>query len=167
MPRPRSSKLASMFSALRGNRPQDVGQILETKLGGVVEAHEFGFDFDAVALVLDFGFAAGHLHQFGALKTDHGGAAGAAVIDRFGGARDILDGAGGRRLADLWRGKGAKNSSEREQNRCDFHVKAPRSPLQAIPFRRPLCGSDEHNDITPLWNESSDCLKGLDVVSYL
>src|SRR2546425_5292373 len=145
-----------------------LGQILEAELGGVVEAHEFCFDFNAVALVFDFSFAAGNLHQFGALKIDHGGAAGAAVIHRFGGARNIFDGAGGRwRLADRWRSKGAKNSSEREKSRCDFHVKAPRSPLKAIPFRRPLCGSDEHNDIAPRWNECSDCLKGLDVVSYL
>jgi len=98
--------------------------------------------------VLHFGFAAGLLHQFGALKIDHGGATGAPVIDRFGGAGNIFDGAGGwRRLSERGRSEYAEQPVIARKADAIFTSKPP-SPLRAIPFRRPLCGPDEHNDIT-------------------
>src|SRR6266852_4344144 len=83
-------------SASRGDGPENVGEIFEAELGGFIEAEEFRINLGAAPLVLDSGFAAGLLHQFGALKIDLGGA-GAAVVDGFGGPRNSFGRAGGRR----------------------------------------------------------------------
>ena len=120
-------------AALRRNGPQDEGQIFEAEFGGFFQPQESRVDLDAVAFILHFRFAAGRGHQFGALKIDLGGAAGAAVGHGLGGPGDAFCGESGRgRLAERGPGERAKHSSECEKSRCDFHVILPNSPQRRI-----------------------------------
>ena len=82
--------------SFRGNRPHHVGEIFEAEFGGFIDSQELGVDLDAAPFVLHFGFAAGLLHQFGALEIDLDGAAGAPVVHGLGGARNTPGGARGR-----------------------------------------------------------------------
>ncbi len=57
-------------AALRRNRPKNVSEIFEAKLGCLFKTFELGVDFDSVAFIFDFGFARGLLHKICAMKED-------------------------------------------------------------------------------------------------
>ena len=101
---------AEVHSTASGRHgPENVGQIFEAELGGLIQSREFCLNLGAAALVLDFGLAAGLLHQLRALKIDLGGAAGAAVIHGFGGARNSFSRAARRvRLTEHWSSQNAE-----------------------------------------------------------
>jgi hypothetical protein len=128
--------------------PEDVGEIFEAELGGFVETSKFCFDFGAIAFVLDFGFAAGLLHQFSTLKIDFGGA-GATVVHGFGGTRNTLCrgvsgggrlrwGSGRGCLREGGRCENADRSSECEKRGCDFHVKPPVAGIGELSYGREM-----------------------------
>ncbi len=113
-------------AASGGDGPENVSEILEAEFCGFIEAEKFCVDLGAAALVLHFGFAAGLLHQFGALKIDLGGTPGASVIDGFGGTGDALGGRGGRRrLTERGRSQNPHKSQGHKICRCCFHVRLP------------------------------------------
>ena len=134
-------------SSLGRNSPQNIGEVFETEFGGLVQAHEFRLDLDAAPFVLHFGLAAGLLEQFGALKVDLRRAAGAAVVHRFGGARNARrDGARNSRgrLTARGRSKPTKNPGHGEKSWCDFHV----TPLSwATPTGEPPYGERSYGRV--------------------
>src|SRR5579859_6135111 len=79
-------------AALSGDGPEDVGEIFEAELRGVVQAFKFRFDLHAVLLAFDLYFGAGALQEFGALEIDFCGTIGAAIVHGLGGARDVARG---------------------------------------------------------------------------
>jgi len=80
---------------LRRDGPENIREVFEAELGGVIEIFEFGFDFDAIASAFDFGFARAALHEFRAFERNFGGAR-AAVVDGLRGAGDRAAGDRGR-----------------------------------------------------------------------
>ena len=57
-------------AALRRNRPKNVSEVFEAKLGCLFKTFELRVDFDSVAFIFHFGFARGLLHQVRAVKED-------------------------------------------------------------------------------------------------
>src|SRR4029077_15230851 len=93
-------------TTLRGDGPENIGQIFEAKFGGVVEAQKPRFNFHAVALAIDPGFTRGSLHEFGTLKINFGRASGTAIVDGFGGAGN------GARSGDRRRSRGLRRTTQ-------------------------------------------------------
>ncbi len=66
--------------------PQHEREIFQAEFGGIIQAFEFGVDFDAAFLARHLSFAGGVLHEFRAVKVDFDGIAAQPVVDSLGGA---------------------------------------------------------------------------------
>ncbi len=75
--------------ALGRNRPEHIGQIFKTELGGIFQALELCVDLNVGFLAFNLGFSDGTRHRLSSLERDLHGAARRAIMHRLGGANYV------------------------------------------------------------------------------
>src|SRR5947209_1516668 len=119
-------KLAQVHrTALRRDRPENIGQIFKPELGGVFESLKLGIDLDVVLLALDFGFACRPRHLLRRLEWDlH--CAHLAVVHRLCGMNDLaVPGTWTSRRLSLCRREHAGGNNECSCNQRLLHGYLP------------------------------------------